>query len=146
MKNLLLALFLSWSTISSVQAQKHTSMNDEVYWLVGFAISGDGLEKFQEVVKKMVAMTTSEPGTLVYEYHIGPDGTTVDIFERYANSDGAIAHVKEMSARPVWSEFSALAKPIPGRFMVYGKASPELRRVLAGFNPMYFAPIDGFTR
>jgi quinol monooxygenase YgiN len=150
MQKLMLALVAIAAVTLSAQAQaqtpKFSADSEEVYWLVGFHVPQSEMDKFTATVRKMVARTTREPGTLEYQYSVGPDGTTVDIFERYTNSAAAIAHVTGMGATPMWKDFMGAATPIRGRFMVYGAASPELRTVLEGFYPVYFSTIDGFTK
>jgi hypothetical protein len=47
------------------------------------------------IVNKIVAATEKEPGTLAYEYTVGDDQKTVDIYERYTNAHAAVVHVTE---------------------------------------------------
>ena len=42
----------------------------------------DEMDKFKPLVKKLVAETEKEPGAMQYEYTVGPDQKTVDIYER----------------------------------------------------------------
>jgi quinol monooxygenase YgiN len=102
------------------------------------------MDKFKPIVKKLVAATEKEPGTLQYEYAVGPDQKTVDIYERYTNSKAANSHVTENFAPNFSKEFLAVAKP--ARFVVYGTASDELKKTLADFHPTYMTPFDGFTK
>ncbi len=37
-----------------------------------------------------------EPGTLMYEWSMRPDGKTFDVLELYQNSDAVIAHIKHV--------------------------------------------------
>jgi hypothetical protein len=84
------------------------------------------------------------PATLQYEYAVGPDQKTVDIYERYANSKAANGHVTENFGPNFSKEFLAVAKP--ARFVVYGTPSDELKKTPADFHPTYMTPFDGFTK
>ena len=101
--------------------------------------------KFKPIVNKLVAATEKEPGTLAYEYTVGNDQKTVDIYERYTNAHAAVVHVTENFGPNFSKEFMAVAKPT--RFVVYTAApTDELKKTLADFHPIYMTPFDGFTR
>ena len=71
-----------------------------------------------------------EPGALAYEYTVGSDQKTVDIYERYTNAHAAVVHVTENFGPNFSKEFMALAKP--ERFVVYTAApTDELKKTLA---------------
>jgi quinol monooxygenase YgiN len=73
----------------------------------------------------LVAATEEEPGTLQFEFNIGDDQKTVDIFERYADSKAALFH-QTASFAPNATEFFAVAKLT--RWVIYGTPSDEFRR------------------
>ena len=128
---------------AAAQTPKPSVGSDQVYWVITFTV--DQLDKFKPIVNKIVAATAKEPGTLAYEYTIGDDQKTVDIYERYTNAHSAVVHVTENFAPNFSKEFLALAKP--GRFVVYTAApTDELKQTLADFQPIYMKPFDGFTR
>jgi hypothetical protein len=68
---------------------------------------------------------------------------TVDIIERYQNSNAAVQHVTQTFAKYA-KEFLENAQV--GRFVVYGSSNDEVKKVLKDFNPVYFSAFDGFTR
>jgi quinol monooxygenase YgiN len=116
--------------------------SDQVYWVITFTV--DQMDKFKPIVNKLVAATEKEPGALAYEYTVGNDQKTVDVYERYTNAHAAVVHVTE-NFLPNSKEFLALAKP--ERFVVYTAApTDELKKTLADFHPTYMTPFDGFTR
>ena len=105
----------------------------------------DQMDKFKQIVKKLVAATEKEPGTLAFEYSVGNDQKTVDLYERYTNAHAAVVHVTENFGPNFSKEYLALAKP--ERFVVYTAApTDELKKTLADFHPTYMTPFDGFTR
>jgi hypothetical protein len=84
------------------------------------------------------------PGTLQYEYAVGPDQKTVDIYERYSNSKTANSHLTDNFLPNFVRDLTAVAKI--DRFFVYGTASDELKKTLADLHPSYMTPFDGFIR
>jgi quinol monooxygenase YgiN len=128
---------------AAAQTPKPSVGSDQVYWVITFTV--DQLDKFKPIVNKIVAATEKEPGTLAYEYTVGDDQKTVDIYERYTNAHAAVVHVTENFGPNFSKEFMALAKPT--RFIVYTAApTDELKKTLADFHPIYMKPFDGFTR
>src|SRR5271170_4317634 len=67
--------------------------SEQIYWVVTFTV--DEMDKFKPIVQKLVAATEKEPGALQYEYAVGPDQKTVDIYERYTNSKTAVSHLAD---------------------------------------------------
>jgi quinol monooxygenase YgiN len=115
----------------------------EVYWSATFAIPPGKMDNFKQVVAKLVADTKKEPGTLEYEYTTNSEENTVDIIERYRDSDAVIAHVTQTFPKYA-KEFLENARP--GRVVVYGSPSDEVKKALKDFNPVYFTSFNGFTR
>jgi quinol monooxygenase YgiN len=128
---------------ATAQTPKPSVGSDQVYWVATFTV--DQLDKFKPIVNKIVVATEKEPGTLAYEYNVGDDQKTVDIYERFANAHAAVVHVTETFVPNFSKDFLALAKPM--RVVVYTAApTDELKKKLADFNPIYMKPFDGFTR
>jgi quinol monooxygenase YgiN len=110
----------------------------DVYWVITFDISD--MNKYKSIVEKLEPATEKEPGVITYVYAVAPDNKTVDIIERYKDSAAALDHLKTFGQyRKEWNE---VAKPT--RFVVYGAASDDLKKALAGANPTYMQPFAGF--
>ena len=130
----MMALVVLAALTMSAQAQmpKPAMGSDQIYWVITFTV--DQMDKFKPIVQKLVAATEKEPGTLEYEYAVGDDQKTVDIFERYTNSHAAVVHVTENFGPNFSKDFLAVAKPT--RFVVYGVPTEELKKTLADFKPV----------
>ena len=50
--------------------------SDQVYWVITFTV--DQMDKFKQIVNKLVAATEKEPGTLAFEFTVGNDRTEED--------------------------------------------------------------------
>src|ERR1700744_1524896 len=114
--------------------------SEQGYW--GFPVTVDRMDKFTPLIPKLVAATGKEPGALQFEFNIGDDQKTVDIFERYADSKAALIHQSESFA-PYSKEFFAVAKLT--RWVIYGTPSDEFKKANADFHPIYMRPFDGFV-
>ena len=144
MKNLALALIALVALTASARAQMPNPAmgSDQIYWVLSLTV--DEMDKFKPLIQKLVAATEKEPGTLEYEYAVGADQKSVDIFERYTDSHAAVVHVTENFGPNFSKEFMSLVKPV--RFVVYGRPTEELKKTLADFQPTYMTPFDGFTK
>src|SRR5258708_28326106 len=115
--------------------------SEQVYWV--FTVTVDRMDKFTPLIPKLVAATKKEPGALQFEFNIGSDQKTVDIFERYTDSKAALLHQMEGFA-PNAEEFFAVAKLT--RWVIYGTPSEEFKKANADFHPIYMTPFDGLVR
>jgi quinol monooxygenase YgiN len=115
--------------------------SDQVYWV--FTVNVDQMDKFKPLIPKLVAATEKEPGALQFEFNIGDDQKTVDIFERYMDSKAALYHQTE-SFGLFSKEFFAVAKLT--RWVIYGTPSDEFRKANESSRPIYMTAFDGFVR
>jgi len=115
--------------------------SEQVYWV--FTVAVDQMDKFKPLIPKLVAATKKEPGALQFEFNIGDDQKTVDIFERYSDSRAALFH-QTASFAPFSQEFFAVAKLT--RWVIYGTLSDEFKKANADFHPIYMPSFDGFVR
>jgi quinol monooxygenase YgiN len=101
------------------------------------------MDNFKQVVAKVVAAVAEEPGTLMYEWTLRPDGKTFDVVELYQNSDAVVAHVKHVL--PTFGkDLGQVQKEV--QFVVHGSPEAQAKEVLASLKPVYQPPIVGFTR
>jgi hypothetical protein len=79
----------------------------------------------------------------MYEWNMRADGKTFDVVELYQSSDAMIAHVNHVVA-----EFGKALGEVQKTtsFTIYGTPNEAAKKAIAGFNPTYTTPIDGFTR
>jgi len=101
------------------------------------------LDNFKRLVTRLVAAVAEEPGTLVYEISLRPDQKTHDSLEVYRNSEAVVAHAKHVRAE-FGKELGQVRKTVS--FVVFGSPDAQAKEALAGLNPVYESPIDGFIR
>lgn len=111
-------------------------MGDHVSWQVELSVKPGQLESFRELTEEMIAAARDEGGVLIYERFINEDNHVVIVYERYADSAAAVAHLRSF-AGDFGRRFSSMVER--KKFSVFGKPSNELRTILNGFNATYFA-------
>lgn len=109
-------------------------MSDQISWHGVLTIKQDQFDNFQALTREMVDFTRTESGILSYQRFVSEDGNFVHVYERYADSAAALAHLRNFATR--FSErFSTMANR--ERFTVFGQPSNELREVLDSFGARY---------
>jgi quinol monooxygenase YgiN len=145
MRNLLLSLLALGTLAIAAHAQPPQHGLNAGY--IAFTYTGEVLpgqmDNFKQVAAKVIAAVAQEPGTLMYEWSLRPDQKTFDAVELYQNSDAVIAHVKHVLPE-FGKDLGQVQKEVS--FVVYGSPNEEAKQALAGLNPVYETPIDGFIR
>ncbi len=117
-------------------------MTDEIAWCAELAVVPGCLEPFGALTQEMVAATRREAGVLSYRRFVSDDGMQVHLYERYADSNAALAHLREF-AKHFSARFSAMVQR--RRFMVFGQPNDELRSLLNEFGAIYLKPFGDFA-
>jgi len=118
-------------------------MGGEVSWQVELAVKPGQLDNFRALTGEMVESTKREPGALIYERFVSEDGKGVYVYERYADSAAAVAHLQAFG-RIYGERFAKMVER--RRFTVFGTPSDELKGILDGFGATYLGPFAGFSR
>ena len=117
-------------------------MSGEVSWQVELAVKPGQLDNFRALTKEMVEFTKGERGVRVYERFVSKDGKLVYVYERYADSDAAVAHL--LAFGEMYGErFVSMVER--KRFMVFGTPSDELKAILDRLSAIYLDPFEGFS-
>jgi hypothetical protein len=94
-------------------------------------------------MRDMVAATGKEPRALVYEWSRSEDGRAYHVYERYADSEWVLTHLKGFGENFAQHFLSAIR---PTGLTLYGHPSPAAREALAGLSPTYMSDAAGFAR
>jgi len=116
-------------------------MGGEISWHAELRVKPGQLSNFRTLTGEMVVVTRREPGVLSYQRFVSEDGTIIHLYERYADSAAAVAHL-EAFAKRFADRFSAMVER--RAFTVFGYPSAELKAVLDRFNAMYLKPFGDF--
>ena len=112
---------------------------------VAFWVEGQILDRplLDEILNELVpSVLESEPDTTHYEWSVSEDQTRLLIFERYADSTAAIAHMTGFAR--VADRFARAVRT--DKFTILGSPSPHLRELLTPEDPEYATEIAGFSR
>jgi quinol monooxygenase YgiN len=118
-------------------------MATTVTLLADMAIRPGKADEFRAFVKRLVEVTRSEPGTLVYEYFVADDGRSVQIFERYTDSAAAATHLQAFGSTYAKDFFETVE---PQSLVVLGDPDESVRTILDGPTTRYLDLLDGFAR
>jgi quinol monooxygenase YgiN len=117
-------------------------MNSEISWRVELTIKPEQFSAFRSLTNEMTESTKLEEGVLFYERFLGEDGSKVFLYERYANSEAAIAHLRGFRGK-FDKAFAQLVKR--DRFLVFGAPTDELKKILREFDAIFLNCIGGFS-
>ena len=103
-----MVLILRWVTPCKSAAQvamRVRNMDDQISWHVKLAVKPGQIENFLALTVEMVQSARDEPGVLNYERFVSDDSKLVHVYERYADSAAAAAHLRK---------FEELQRTVPG--------------------------------
>lgn len=106
------------------------------------SVEPEDLVAFKELVGEIVAASSKEPGTFIYEYSASEDEREVHIVERY-RADSVLTHVENTFA-PFAERFLKMARI--ERLYVYGNAPADVKSKLDVFGAHYMSPLAGFSK
>ena len=118
------------------------SMHPHISCQFSLSVKPAEFPEFKALIANIVAATSTEPDTLVYEYSVNEDNSTVHILERY-KADAVVSHVDTTFA-PFGKRFLELCTVTS--LVVYGTPDAEVRKRLDPFGAVYMTPFDGFSR
>jgi autoinducer 2-degrading protein len=118
--------------------------NDEVAWLFELEIQPGRREELEALIPEMLESTeASEPGSRAYQFFINDEGTTMLAYERYVDSDAALAHMAGFGEKFA-ARFMELVKP--GGFTVLGSPSDQLMETLRPLGASVHTPAGGYCK
>ncbi len=112
--------------------------------LVDFDIHEGKFAEFETIVKKMVAVSEQEPGTLAYHFVLSADRSRCRLVEGYADVSAITAHF----AGPAVQQLVPLVVQVatPARMEIYGDPGPQVASMAAAFGAEIFTSWQGFDR
>jgi len=118
-------------------------MRDEISWQVELTVEPARFDSFRALTNEMIESARLEDGVLVYERFLSEDCRKIFVYERYANSEAAILHLRSFQDKFADS-FGRLVKR--ERFVVFGTPDDELKRMLSGFDATFVRPMAGLSK
>src|SRR3979490_1270377 len=120
-------------------------MGGNISWVNELAVKDGKLETFRGLMEEMVSGTSTEPGTLAYEWYISDDSGTVHVVETYADSAAGVAHhVSEGFGWHNWARRFMDCVDVT-RVVVYGDPNAAARAILDRLAAIYRSAWGGFS-
>jgi quinol monooxygenase YgiN len=117
--------------------------NSEIAWVFELDVKPGCKEQLETLVPEILEATkANEPGSIAYQFFTG-DGSAVCFYERYVDSDAALAHMATFGEKFAARFMEAVT---PTRFTVLGSPSPQLMEAIAPIGALVHTPVDGFHR
>jgi quinol monooxygenase YgiN len=117
--------------------------SDEVAWLFELGIQPGRRGELEALIPEMTESTAKEPGSRAYQFFINGAGTTMLAYERYADSDAALAHMAVFGEKFA-ARFMDLIEP--GGFTVLGSPSDQLMEALGPLGASVHTPVGGYCK
>ncbi len=118
-------------------------MGNSVSLTLQVTVNDGKADEAKALMTELVAVSQAEPGTTDYDWYVGDDGKTVHIFERYTDSDAALAHLGGFGANFAERFMGCFT---PTSVCAYGNASDAVRGALKAFGTQHFSSYGGFQR
>ena len=123
------------------EGRRILGLQDQISWYVELAVKPGQLDNFRALTAEMVRVTRRESGVLAYQRFVSGDGKVIHIYERYANSDRANAHL-QIFMNAFADRFQRMVERT--RFLVFGCPTAELKATLDRFGATYLDPLGDF--
>jgi quinol monooxygenase YgiN len=117
-------------------------MTAEISWYVELLVHPAQLTDFETLTGEMVMAARAEAGTRAYQRFISSDQCVIVVYERYADSEAAIAHLRQFAAK-FGERYATMVQRM--RFMVLGTPSEELRALLDAYGARYLSAFGPFA-
>ena len=119
-------------------------MSDNVSCIAEVNIHDGQLENLKALMREMVdVIKRDEPGTLNFEYFIADDGKSFHAYERYADSEAYMIHLRNFGQNFAERVMPNLAIT---KITLYGNPSDEVRAVFADNDPICIKLFAGVAR
>ena len=126
---------------------KKNSESEEITFIIDLKVNSNSSEDLNQLVEEITQnVINTEAFCLEYGYFISDDGTSVTLYEKYEDSDGATMHGQNFIDGPFFDRFFNLFTL--EKFIVTGPASDEFKKFTFenGFVIEYRESVDGFIR
>ena len=116
-------------------------MTKNIYWTLSGNIKNNKIKDLKVFLENVLTKTEIEIGCLNYEFWFSEDNRKIYIFERYADTECCLAHIKNISKDlPIFFECVDI-DPI----IILGDATVAVRKIFDKMNASYTHFFKGHT-
>jgi quinol monooxygenase YgiN len=120
-------------------------MSGQIHIQAEFIIKKGKTNEFKRLIQKMSKLVqTNEPDTLQYHFYLSEDNSRCVAYEKYADSEAALAHNNGIASQTILSQIFKISKL--NRLVVYGKPNKKLQKLLTSFDAKIYNFVAGFDR
>ena len=123
------------------------SESDDITFIISLKVNSNSTEDLSQFIEEITQnVINTEDFCLEYGYFVSADGSSVTLYEKYEDSDGATMHGQNFIDGPFFDRFFNLFTL--EKFIVTGPASDEFKKFTSenGFVIEYRESVDGFIR
>jgi|TARA_B100001057_G_C22735797_1_gene905760 quinol monooxygenase YgiN len=123
------------------------SESDDITFIISLKVNSNSTENLSQFIEEITQnVINTEDFCLEYGYFLSVDGSSVTLYEKYEDSDGATKHGENFIEGPFFDRFFNLFTL--ENFIVTGPASDEFKKFTSenGFVIEYRESVDGFIR
>ena len=123
------------------------SESNEINFIINLSVNSNTTENLTQFVEEITQnVINTEDFCLEYGYFVSEDGSSVTLYEKYEDSEGATQHGRNFIEGPFFDRFFNLFTL--ENFIVTGPASDEFKKFTSenGFVIEYRESVDGFIR
>lgn len=102
-------------------------------------VPSSNVEAFEATIREAYEVAASEPGTLMYDWYRGADGTSFVAREVFTDSAAVLTHAANVGSQ--LEQWIALSDSFTVE--LFGSPSQELRDAIAALDPVVHAPVIG---
>ncbi len=117
-------------------------MTSNIYWILEADIGVGNLGALKRLTSEFCEATREEEGTIAYEWSLSADESVLHIYERFADSGAALAHLERVGPRlPELFGLVSLTE-----IECYGAATGAFKEAVKELPVVYFESFNGFHR
>nr|WP_275041474.1 antibiotic biosynthesis monooxygenase [Pseudoalteromonas fuliginea] len=111
-------------------------------WTVEGAIKAGKKDQFLVIMEQLIAAAKKEAGTIMYEWTLSEDESSVHIYERYRNEDAAKAHLAQWETNgPLFLDVVDITK-----ITVFSALNDNFKAAFTGPATVFMNPVGGFVK
>lgn len=119
-------------------------MNENIFWVLITKIKEGETGNLKALISEMTESTkVNEPGAINFEWFISSDEKFCHLYERYENSAATVTHLRNFTKNYAKRFMECLEVK---SFMVYGKPSEEVIKMMSPLGVVFMEPAGGFIK
>ena len=116
-------------------------MTKNIYWTLSATVKHDKIAMLKIVLSDAIERTQHETGCLNYEFWFNEDETKIYAFERYADPESCLAHIRNVGKE--LPRFFDCVKMDP--IIIFGNVTPPIEKIFKKMNATYVKFFKGYT-